>query len=91
MFDAERNRFAMTLGVFKLALLFAVAFSPRPASADIVPNYDFQWSTIGALGNAAYGGGPLGEFAGRGSVAYSYRMSTLEVTSSQWLEYRNII
>lgn len=56
-----------------------------------IPDYDFQWATIGDPGNIAYpGGGPFGDLAGRGSVPYLYRMSRLEVTSAQWLEFINI-
>lgn len=55
-----------------------------------VPNYDFQWAIITDAGNPAYGGGPNGELAGRGSVAYEYRMSKLEITSAQWLEFINV-
>jgi sulfatase modifying factor 1 len=55
-----------------------------------VPSYDFDWVTIGDAGNPAYSGGPNGQLAGRGSVPYEYRMSRLEVTSSQWLEFINI-
>lgn len=53
------------------------------------PNYDFQWATIGDVGNPAYGGGPNGELAGRGSVGYAYRISRHELTSAQFLEFVN--
>ncbi len=50
---------------------------------------DFQWATITALNNPAYAGGPQGQLAGRGSVGYAYRISKLEITSAQWLEFIN--
>jgi len=60
------------------------------ASADTIPDYDFDWATIGDVGNPAYEGGPIGNYMiGRGSVDYKYRMSKLEVTSGQWLEFIN--
>ncbi len=55
-----------------------------------IPDYDFDWLVIGDPGNAAYDGGPFGQLAGRGSVNYQYRMSQLEVSSAQWLEFINI-
>lgn len=51
---------------------------------------DLDWVVIGDPGNPAYPGGPEGELAGRGSVDYVYRISRLEVTSAQWLEFINI-
>ncbi|MCC6321972.1 MAG: SUMF1/EgtB/PvdO family nonheme iron enzyme [Phycisphaerales bacterium] len=56
-----------------------------------MPDYDFQWATIGDAGNPGYDG-PVrtdGFPGGRGSVGYTYRMSRLEVTTGQWLEYIN--
>ena len=72
-----------------LALLFIQtrAFA-LPAGGDI-PDYDFQWATITDVGNPAYQGGPFGELAGRGSVNYVYRISRLELTSAQMLEFAN--
>ncbi|HMN41954.1 MAG TPA: SUMF1/EgtB/PvdO family nonheme iron enzyme [Phycisphaerales bacterium] len=56
------------------------------------PNYDFQWQTIGSPGNTAYHGPDLGGVVtGRGSVPYVYRMARLEVTSTQWVEFANVI
>lgn len=65
--------------------LVAVAM---PAFGQPVPDYDFQWSTVGAAGNAPYTG-TLGTLQGRGSVAHEFRASRLEVTTSQWLEFFN--
>ena len=60
--------------------------------AGAVPDYDFDWATIGDPGNR----GVLSEEApldvnvrGRGSVGYAYRMATTEVTTGQWLEFVN--
>lgn len=55
------------------------------------PDYDFQFSTIGAVGNAAVQSyDPNYQFVnGRGQVNYQYRMSKLEVTTGQWLEFLN--
>src|SRR5262245_6940291 len=55
-----------------------------------VPDYNFQWVTITQPHNPGYPGSSFGEWAGRGSVAYEYRMSRLEITSTQWLEFINI-
>ncbi|MFN0132292.1 MAG: SUMF1/EgtB/PvdO family nonheme iron enzyme [Phycisphaerales bacterium] len=56
------------------------------------PNYDFQFATVGAPGNVAFNN-PSWPYAtvsnGRGSVNYEYRISTLEVTTSQWMEFVN--
>jgi formylglycine-generating enzyme required for sulfatase activity len=49
----------------------------------------FEWCDITAPGNAAYPGNRFGVNAGRGSVAYSYRMAKHEVTTGQWLEFYN--
>ena len=55
-------------------------------------NYDFQWRTIGAPNNPAYTGPDShGMVTGRGSVPYVYRMSQIEVTSTQWVEFANAI
>src|SRR5437762_933542 len=67
----------------------AFGFFWGTASAQ-VPNYDFDWVSIGDPGNNPYPGTPSGELAGRGSVPYTYRMSRLEITSAQWLEFINI-
>ena len=89
MFSAERNRSALRPALLVFVLLIFVTLASRPAAAGIVPDYDFQWVTIGAVGNVAYSGGPFDRLAGRGSVDYQYRMSRLEITSAQWLEFVN--
>lgn len=55
-------------------------------------NYDFDWVTIGAVGNEPYlGDSPFGpDYAyGRGRVDYEYRIGRTEVTTGQWLEFVN--
>lgn len=56
--------------------------------AQPAPDYDFQWATVGSPGNAPYNG-TLGTLQGHGGVGYEYRMSRLEVTTSQWMEFVN--
>jgi sulfatase modifying factor 1 len=79
-----------------IARIFAVSTCLLWAScvcAQTTPqNYDFQWRTIGSPNNPAYSGPDThGIVTGRGSVPYVYRMSQLEVTSSQWVEFANSI
>jgi sulfatase modifying factor 1 len=73
----------LRFGVFVAGVAGSVA-----AAALAAPGADgFDWATIGAVGNAAYGGpGPL---SGRGSVNYQYKIGKLEITTSQWLEFTN--
>ncbi|MBL0922264.1 MAG: SUMF1/EgtB/PvdO family nonheme iron enzyme [Phycisphaerales bacterium] len=59
-----------------------------------VPDYDFQWAMIGAPGNRAYEGtsSPWEQpLRGRGRVNYRYRMSVLEVTTAQWMEFMRTV
>lgn len=53
--------------------------------------YGFDFATIGSPGNAAYNGDPkFGTLPiGRGSVAYEYKISKLEVTTIQWMTFMN--
>ncbi|MCC6285555.1 MAG: SUMF1/EgtB/PvdO family nonheme iron enzyme [Phycisphaerales bacterium] len=68
----------------------AVAALVGAAEASPPPDYDFDWATIGDVGNAAYfGPNPYGGAWDRGSVSYVYRMSKMEVTTAQWLEFAN--
>jgi len=60
------------------------------AYAQPAPDYDFQWTTVGNVGNAPYQGPPENaNVNGRGSVNYEFRVSRLEITSSQWMEFLN--
>jgi formylglycine-generating enzyme required for sulfatase activity len=55
-----------------------------------VPDYDYQWATIGAVGNAPFTGPtPYGDIAPVGGVNYEYRMAKMEVTTAQWVEFAN--
>ena len=67
----------------------ALVYSSVPGGT--VPDYDFQWSTIGDPGNPGYYGPGSGDLSrlGRGDVDYEYRMSTREVTTAQWIEFVN--
>lgn len=70
------------------ALISLVAQS----AARTPPDYDFDFANIGAVGNTAYDGPdpysapPL---TGHGRVDYAYRMSKLETSTGQWIEYLN--
>ena len=53
-------------------------------------DYDFDWVTIDRPGNAAIvSDDPWGNVNGRGRVDHTYRISRLEVTTSQWMEFVN--
>ena len=66
---------------------WAVGFLACPAHPwGVIPNYDFDWVTIGDLGNAPYEGGPLGQLAGRGSVECLYRISRFEEEPARYVE-----
>jgi formylglycine-generating enzyme required for sulfatase activity len=66
----------------------AVVASAFLSTASAAPGADgFDWATIGAVGNAAYTG--PGPNSGRGRVSYQYKISKLEITTSQWLEFTN--
>jgi len=73
-------------------VIAATLLSPVAALAGGAPNYDFTWATIDHPNNPAYSGPDInGQTTGRGSVAYTYRMSTLEVTTAQWMEFANVM
>jgi sulfatase modifying factor 1 len=72
------------------AVGFTVVVSTSPARGQgAPPNYDFNWAMIDHPSNAAYPGDADGRMAGRGSVSYAYRISQLEITTSQWMEFVN--
>jgi len=52
-----------------------------------LPDYDFEWVTIGDPGNEPYKGEIFNIGTNRGGVDYTYRMSKFETTSAQWLEF----
>lgn len=71
---------------------FSIAFSVLFACSGSVlaQDYDFDWVTIDRPGNAAIvSDDPWGNVNGRGRVDYTYRISRLEVTTSQWMEFVN--
>ncbi|MBY0311736.1 MAG: SUMF1/EgtB/PvdO family nonheme iron enzyme [Phycisphaerales bacterium] len=80
--------FQRWIAIFGLALL--AASGPAMAAP---PSYDFQWVTVGAPGNPAFPGPDRvnGLLTNRGSVSYEYRISKLEVTTTQWVEFANAI
>jgi formylglycine-generating enzyme required for sulfatase activity len=60
------------------------------AAAQTVPSYDFSFATISAVGNMPYAGpDPVPFSTGRGRVDHEYRISRLELTTSQYLEFVN--
>jgi hypothetical protein len=70
------------------AILLAVAAA---ASAQ-VPDYDFQWKTIGAPGNTAISPDEIGflnDMEATGRVESEFRMSQTEVTVGQWFDFVN--
>jgi hypothetical protein len=74
------------------AVFGLLALATSAAHAQPPPSYDFQFVTVGAPGNPVYNDPTwhgLSSVNGRGSVAYQYRMSRLEVTTSQWMEFLN--
>lgn len=71
---------------------FSIAFSVLFACSGsaLAQDYDFDWVTIDRPGNAAIvSDDPWGNVNGRGRVEYTYRISRLEVTTSQWMEFVN--
>lgn len=76
------------------AVVMAMLFAADSASyASPVPDYDFEWVTIGDPGNAVFDRdvppNPFFDLSPRGSVGYEYRMSRFEMTTGQWLEFVN--
>lgn len=71
-----------------LGVMATTLFSAR---AQTPPDYDFQFVTVGAPGNEPYRNSAPNQtnVNGRGSVDYSFRASTLEVTTGQWMEFLN--
>ena len=79
------------LAVAALAALAPLAIASAAIGAGGVPDYDFDWATIGDPGNEPYQGQLTDVNVGtnRGTVDYNYRMSKLEVSSGQWFEFMN--
>jgi formylglycine-generating enzyme required for sulfatase activity len=74
------------------SLIIAIALTAAATAAPL-PDYGFDFVTIGAVNNRAYEGGGFDgtAYQGRGSVSYEYRMARLEVSTGQWLEFLNTI
>src|SRR5690349_18987046 len=75
---------SVTLVCLGVLISGGAAFGQMPA------NYDFNFATVGAVGNSPW----MGEdnfmvVHGRGRVDYEYRISKLEVTTAQWMEFVN--
>jgi sulfatase modifying factor 1 len=70
-------------------LLLALVCSALPALAQAPPDYDFQWRTVGAPGNAPANPAdfPFEVPPNLGSVNYEFRMATTEVTNGQYFEF----
>jgi sulfatase-modifying factor enzyme 1 len=67
-----------------------------PHPNNTIPDYDFEWVVINRPGNVAYDGefwdpGTLisSKTKGRGSVPYTYRISMVEFTTNQYIEFFN--
>lgn len=78
--------------VVLVAVVLPALVAAPGARGQAPPSYDFQFATVGAVGNAAFNN-PSYPFAtvsnGRGTVNYEFRMSKLEVTTGQWMEFIN--
>ncbi len=93
-FDIGRVGVVGVVGVRRVAvrsavLCFASGIVTTQALAVPVQDYDFDWATIGAVGNGGLDRGPFTGNYGRGAVDYRYRISKLETTTAQWMEYVN--
>lgn len=82
----SRRGFLATGRVWALG---GAALGASAAGMSGAPDYDFAWRTIGAPGNAPYQGDWMSQTNGRGRVDYTYRISALEITSAQWMEFVN--
>lgn len=82
----------MRIGSSIRALVVSAAVCGAAAAfAQPTPDYDFQWTTVGNVGNAPYthSSPDIPHSNGRGTVNYAYRASRLEITTSQWMEFIN--
>lgn len=74
----------------KLTTLACLAAGQTFAQAP--PDYGFNFTTIGAVGNDAYNGLDLGStVTGRGSVDYEYRNAKNELRTSQFVEFMTVL
>ncbi len=78
--------------LLSLAIASSLASLASARDLRITVEHGFEFVTIGAAGNRAYEGYPLGPNlvgAGQGRVDYEYRISRTEVSTGDWLEFRN--
>lgn len=80
-----QRRFSYRLVVAAITSFAVVAAAS--GQQDVVTAQGYDWIKIGDPGNPAYQGNIQGVGTGRGSVDYTYRMSKMEVSSGQWLEF----
>ncbi len=75
----------------RLAPASGVVFGAVLVGHALAQDYDFDWAVVDRPGNAAYQlDDPTGFLLrGRGSVSYTFRISRLETTSAQWVEFFN--
>ena len=71
-----------------LSLLLIAAAAPAHAQTITTEN-GTEFVTIGAVGNAPYGGAIVSPDRPVGTVNYEYRIARTEVTAGQWLEFAN--
>jgi len=64
-----------------IAAAVAACLCTAAPAGEVVPDYDFQWATIGDPGNE-----PYMDFIG-GDVDYEYRISKRELTNAQYIEF----
>jgi hypothetical protein len=73
-----------------LPALLLAACSTAIAQPD--SDYDIDFVTIAAPGNLGYNRtDPNGFVTGHGAVPYTYRIARTEVTTSQWMEFINVV
>ena len=70
-----------------LACLFVPALCITSAFGQFDIDDPERWALVTHRDNPAYGGNSIGELAGRGSVPYAFRISKLEVSTGDWLEF----
>ncbi|MCC5786487.1 MAG: SUMF1/EgtB/PvdO family nonheme iron enzyme [Phycisphaerales bacterium] len=76
--------------MLRRTLLAAAVSLPLAASAQPLPDYGFDWITVGDPGNAAY---DTTFMLGRptGSVDYSFRIAASPLSNAQWIDFANAL
>ncbi|MBX3353637.1 MAG: SUMF1/EgtB/PvdO family nonheme iron enzyme [Phycisphaeraceae bacterium] len=75
-----------------LLVSFALVSTASARDLRVTVEHGYEFVTIGAPGNRAYEGYPFGPNlmgAGQGRVDYEYRIARTEVSTGDWLEFRN--